>query len=234
MSPGPFTSGPDALDGANLLRMARAVIFDLDGTLVDSLADIAAATNACLEAAGFPTHPQERYREFVGDGLTALVRRALGTRGELESMCSAVATRYASACTERTRPYPGIEDILVELRRRGLRLGVLSNKPDPLTRDVTRLLFGPAAFDVVAGERPGTPRKPDPTSALWMARTLGVEPSECVFVGDSPVDLATAHAARMTAVAVSWGYRSAVDFEPHRPHLLVDRPESLLDLIASV
>ena len=190
-------------------RRPRGVIFDLDGTLADSLEDIAAAMNRTLAAHGFPLHPASAYRTFVGEGVRKLVERALppGTEQLRESFLGAYQADYAEHLLDATRLFPGIPEVLDGLRSAGVPVGVLSNKPDLPTRRMVDALCSRWKFGAVFGERPGVPRKPDPTLALVLADALGAPPETVAFVGDTSVDMLTARAASMRPVGVLWGFR---------------------------
>jgi phosphoglycolate phosphatase len=210
----------------------RGVIFDLDGTLLDSLGDLAAAMNRTLAARGFPTHPLDAYRAFVGEGVQKLAERALppGKQDERSALVAAYQADYAQHLTDDTAPYPGIQALLDGLAARRFPTAVLSNKPDGPTRQLVESLLGRWAFRAVAGERPGVPRKPDPAAALQLAEAMGLQPHEVAFVGDTLVDMACARAAGMRPFGVLWGFRpqevaaSGV--------ATVRRPEELLELLA--
>jgi phosphoglycolate phosphatase len=212
-------------------RPPVAILLDLDGTLVDSLEDIADAMNATLREAGMPTHATETYRGFVGHGLAALVRCAMAPGGDHAALLASARARYEAHCVDRTRPYPSVPGMLAELRRRDIPLAVLSNKPHSMTQRVVRELLADTSFAVVMGDTPGTPRKPDPTGALGIARTLGVDASHCWLVGDSAVDLETAGAAQMVGIGVTWGFRPLEELRAAEPAALVDSPEALVRLV---
>lgn len=192
----------------------RAALFDLDGTLLDTLEDLAEACNRVRAGLDLPPHPVEAYRRFVGDGARVLVVRMLPENlrdraGAVEAALAGFQREYAACWQTRTRPYPGIADMLDELSAAGLRLAVLSNKPDFFTKLCVATLLARWSFDPVLGQREGVPKKPDPAGALEAARLMGVTPAETIFVGDSDVDMATAKAAGMTAVGALWGFRGA-------------------------
>ncbi|MBV1857221.1 MAG: HAD-IA family hydrolase [Nannocystaceae bacterium] len=208
-----------------------AVLFDLDGTLVDSLGDIAASTNVCLAAAGFPTHSQDVIRGFVGNGIGALVERALGphaTPVRIESVLAAIRGHYQRHSTDRTRPFPGITKLLQTLTERGLSLGVVSNKPHEMTVHIVRDLFPGVPFDFVTGESSDIPRKPDPTGLLTACAALGVSPRAAVYVGDTGVDIEAARAANVRSIAVTWGFRDRAALESARPDHWATEPGDIL------
>ncbi len=185
------------------------VIFDLDGTLADSLADIASAMNRTLRAHGFPVHPVQAFRTFVGEGVRKLVERALppGTEAVREAFIAAYQADYAEHLLDETRLFPGIAAVLDGLQSAGVPVAVLSNKPELPTRRLVDALCGRWEFRAVFGERPGVPRKPDPASALALADALGAPPGSVALVGDTGVDVLTARAASMRPVGVLWGFR---------------------------
>jgi phosphoglycolate phosphatase len=194
----------------------RAVIFDLDGTLVDSLADIGESVNQVLVERGFPTHSLADYRSFVGDGMGMLIRRVLpedrrADDATVDALVNRLKEVYGPRSDRLTHPYDGIADLLDALTERGLPLAVLSNKPHELTVDLVRRLLGAWSFAPVFGQRPQVPRKPDPAAALEIAKCLGLAPPDILYVGDTPTDLETARAAGMPAIAAGWGFRSEAE-----------------------
>jgi phosphoglycolate phosphatase len=211
----------------------RAVLFDLDGTLLDSLADIAQAMNIVLRESGLAGHSCDSYRAFVGDGVAKLVERALppGHRGpeEIAACVHRMREVYGQCCSDRTRPYEGIPELLDALVERGLALAVLSNKPHDLTVRLVSELLAPWAFACVFGERAGVPRKPDPSSAREVATVLGVAPAECLYIGDTPTDMATARAAGMPSVGACWGFRDAEELRGAQAGALASTPAEVLD-----
>ncbi|AGC48723.1 phosphoglycolate phosphatase [Myxococcus stipitatus DSM 14675] len=213
----------------------RAVFFDLDGTLVDSLGDIADAMNHSLARHGLPTHPESAYRHFVGEGVRELARRAVPA-GREELAAAVLETyrpHYEAHLFDRTAAYPGILGMLSALAEQGVVMGVLSNKSDgPVKQLVERLLPG-VPFRVVYGERPGVPRKPDPTAVLGMAAELGVAPVTCGFVGDTAVDMLTARAAGMYGVGVTWGFRDAAELHANGARAVATTAEELLAALRS-
>jgi phosphoglycolate phosphatase len=211
----------------------RAVIFDLDGTLVDSLRDIGEAMNHALAAHGLPTHPLKEYRRFVGDGVKVLVSRVVpAERAELQTpVREAYLAFYAEHLLDHTQPFPGLLEVLARLEGEGVKRAVLSNKPDASTRHLVSTLFPRVRFDAVYGERAGVPRKPDPTSALGVAAELGVAPGDCAFIGDTSVDMDTSRAAGMFGVGVAWGFRDQAELEAHGARAFVQTAEQLLQVL---
>lgn len=211
----------------------RAVLFDLDGTLLDTLQDIADAANRVLADAGLPTHPFDAYRRFVGRGVRALLERATADAKGLDDRwldraVQSFAATYRETWNRHTRPYAGIEELIERLRESGVLLAVLSNKPDEFTRLCVDEYFGGDVFQQVRGERVGKARKPDPGAALEIAEALGVAPSDFLFVGDSDVDMRTAVAAGMTPVGALWGFRTAEELRAAGARVLLERPRELL------
>lgn len=187
----------------------RALIFDLDGTLVESLPGIAASLNRALTQHGLPGQSHDNVRGFIGDGAVKLVQRALATVSRIdltESVLKNFAADYAVSWPHGTFVYQGMLELLADLEARGIPLAVLSNKPHAFTVEIVEKLFPQIHFTVVLGNREALPHKPDPTGALEIAKTLGVAPEDCTIIGDSTMDLDTAKNAGMRSIAVTWGY----------------------------
>ncbi len=217
-------------------RTYRAVAFDLDGTLLNTLEDLANATNEALAAAGYPTHPVTAYRQFVGSGLQTLVRRALpaGSAVSPESLAELVrrtGDNYARDWAVTTRPYPGIRELLEELRRRDVPLAVVTNKPHDWTLSMLGHFFPENPFQTVQGAMPGLPHKPDPTGARNTAQRLGLPTESIAFVGDSDVDMLTAHNAGMGAFGVAWGFRGAEELRRAGADRIITNPLEILELV---
>lgn len=212
----------------------HAVLFDLDGTLIDSLVDIADATNRMLAQRGLPRQPYARFPQFIGEGASKLVERALAAAGaemtdvELDAGLESFRQEYARALVVHTRPYPGVLAMLEALQAAGVRLAVLSNKPDPWVHEIVPRLLPGIDFVAVQGQKPDVPRKPDPAAALALCSRLGAEPAEAVFVGDSAVDMMTAQAAGMRPVAVGWGFATRAELLAAQPEQLHDTAEALM------
>jgi len=211
-----------------------AAIFDLDGTLIDSLRDIGEAMNRTLAAMGFPEHALERYAVFVGDGVKQLVQRALPPGQQSENIVAAFLDAYrrdyGTYWHDHTRAYPGIPELLRELVEAGIPLGVLSNKPDRVTQQCVEWFFPDIPFIAVAGQKEEVPRKPDPTAALAMAEAMNRPPAACVFVGDTSTDMLTATAAGMFPAGVLWGFRGEAELVESGARLIADTPEALRGL----
>jgi phosphoglycolate phosphatase len=215
-------------------RVTRAALFDLDGTLLDTLEDLADAGNTVLAAMGFPTHPTDAYRYLVGEGVEMLGRRALPpeqTDGDLLQRFVVEMRRvYAERSTAKTRPYEGVPAMLDRLTRQGIPLAILSNKPDDSTQELARALLPSWRFEVVRGARSDVPRKPDPTAALQIACRLGVAPEDFLYLGDSGTDMRTATAAGMFAVGALWGFRDEQELRENGADALARHPSEVGDL----
>jgi len=211
----------------------RAALFDLDGTLLDSLHDIGEAMNHALTLHGLPTHSLSDYRRFVGEGVRVLVARAVPTGSEdtRAAVLASYKSYYAAHLLEHTRPYPGVLGVLSRLAGEGVMLAVLSNKPDEATRRLVAALLPDVPFGAVYGERVGVPRKPDPTAALGIALELGVEPGDCAFIGDTAVDMDTARAAGMYSVGVTWGFRDVEELQAQGARALAHTADELLQAL---
>lgn len=211
----------------------KAAVFDLDGTLADTLEDLADSMNAALEEFGFPRHGVDPYRYFVGRGMLNLARSAApeGTdEAALADLRDNMVARYRSNWAVKTRPYSGIPELLPAMKKRGLRLAVLSNKPDVFTKLMVERFF-PGVFDSVAGARDDVPIKPDPAGALAIARDFGVDPAACLYLGDTNTDMKTGRAAGMFTIGVSWGFRPVRELEEAGAQAVIDAPAEALRYI---
>jgi phosphoglycolate phosphatase len=215
----------------------KIVVFDLDGTLIDSLGDLADAMNAVLDRLGHPTHPRDGYRFMVGDGIETLVRRALppGTLNDsiVADVVHQMRAEYSTRWTATTRPFPGIPQLLDTLRARRFLTAVLSNKPDNPTREIVDELFMDGDFDIVRGALDDVPLKPDPFSVLDIISELDQTPERSVFVGDTAVDMKTGVNAGMLTVGVTWGFRARHELVAAGADHIIDQPLELLDLLDS-
>ncbi len=212
---------------------ARAVIFDLDGTLLDTLTDIANAANKSLAQLGQPPHPESDYKIYVGEGADVLARRVLPADKQTlaPEMLRLYAANYSAHAFDHTAPYPGIIPLLDALTQRGIALAVLTNKLQAATEQVMQRYFPNHHFAALHGHREGVPKKPDPAPALQLARDINVAPQNCIFVGDSKTDMLTARAAGMTAVGCLWGFRDRKELIENGAQHLIATPIELLALL---
>ena len=212
------------------------IVFDCDGTLVDTLEDIAAAMNQSLVFHGFPAVPLEQYRDMVGWGIVRLAVLALPEAARTEETVQKVAGNAARIYGEqplvKSKPYPGIPELAAALRReKKMKLAVLSNKPDPVLRQVIAGLFPPETFDAVYGDRPGQPRKPDASLVWELLVSLDREPRDTLFVGDSEIDMETARNSGCYPLGVSWGFRPRTTLEAAGAARIIDRPDEVWELL---
>lgn len=213
--------------------MKRAVIFDLDGTLLNTLPDIAAAMNRALAQAGLPAHPEEAYKLFTGDGAKNLTLRALGKRTDLFDQVYAFYSQdYARNSRVHTAPYPGIPDMLKTLSNAGMKLCVLSNKGDSDVRQVIAHYFRDIPFAHVQGVREGGPVKPDPRGPLEVAEAVGLPGEAFWYVGDTVTDMRCARNAGMESVAVTWGFQTREMLSEAAPDHWADSSQALTFLLA--
>ena len=213
----------------------KAVLFDLDGTLLDTLEDLADSTNAVLKRLDFPSHPVEAYKFLVGGGAESLVSRALpqGQRHDkmVERGVEELGIQYGRRWADKTHAYAGVADLLDGVTERRIPMAVLSNKPDAFTKMIVARFLGRWKFGAVLGARPGVPHKPDPASALEVARLLGTAPADFLYLGDTNTDVWTALAAGMHPVGALWGFRSAEELTAAGAEMLVEHPLDVLSLL---
>ena len=207
----------------------KACVFDVDGTLLDSLRDIAESLNACLELLGLPVYPVADYRYMVGEGIPKLCERAVGATHPhmVERLAELARPQYRTRALRHTRPYPGVPELVERLHAQGVKLAVLSNKPDELTRRVVRAFWPTDRFEAVVGYIEEQYRKPHPHYLLEICRQLGVSPEQTWLIGDTPVDIETARAAGAVGVGVTWGFRTRDDLIRAGAQRIVDRPDEL-------
>lgn len=214
----------------------KAFIFDLDGTLIDSLADLAEAINRMLVENGYPPQPMQVFPRYIGDGVKALVERAIPAEAlpaeNLDARVADYQRHYTDTWHDKTTPYMGIIEVLEELQSRDIKLAVLSNKPQAFTQLCCDHFFPQTKFHAVIGARDGVPRKPHPAGALEICQILDVQPSECVYIGDSGIDMELAVNAGMFPAGVSWGFRGEAELLAHGAQLIVRHPDDLLCLVA--
>ena len=213
----------------------KAVLFDLDGTLLNTLDDIADAVNRTLAVRGLPAHDCEAYRWFIGDGARVLVTRALPehrrTEDEIDSCLAAFKNEYSRNWHHKTHPYAGIPRLVAMLQTAGIKMAVVTNKPHTFSETCCRHYFPPGTFDAVVGQKDGHPVKPDPYPAFQAAAFLQVTPSDCLFLGDSGIDMETALAAGMFPVGALWGFRPQDELETAGAAACIAHPRELLKWI---
>lgn len=217
--------------------MKHGLIFDLDGTLVDSLRGISGSVNHALAASGLPTHSIKAVRGFIGNGARLLIERAASPAVEenlLLTLEGAFKTHYDVSWPAGTSPYDGITDMLEALQAAGHPLAVLSNKPHPFTETIVAKLFPSITFSSVLGQRAGIPHKPDPTGALEIAKTFGLDPGICAVIGDSTMDIETAQNAGMCAIAVTWGFQDHTRLIEAKADHFAQNPAELLEIIGKL
>ncbi|MDL2123129.1 MAG: HAD family hydrolase [Deltaproteobacteria bacterium] len=213
----------------------KAVIFDLDGTLLNSLEDIAGSANKILATHCFPTHKPDDYKIFVGSGISELMTRALPEKERdpdtVDDYVKEYREEYARNWNARTKPYAGIAAMLDELVSRKIKLAVLSNKLHAFTKQCVNELLPRWKFNIVMGLQNDIPPKPDPASALQIAKQLNIDPPHILYVGDSDIDMKTAVAAYMHPVGVLWGFRTKEELQKNGAKTLIEKPQELLALI---
>ena len=210
----------------------KAVIFDLDGTLLYTLPDIAGSMNRVLRRFGLPEHPVEKYCYMVGNGAMKLTERAVGGRLDMRNQVyAAYREEYAAHTCDLTAPYPGIPELLAKLKERGILTAVFSNKDHEDTLSVLEHYFAPGTFSMTLGHKQGLALKPAPDGALLIAKTLGVAASEFLYTGDTGTDMDCGNVAGMTTVGVTWGFRPREELKIHQACHIIDRPEEMLLLL---
>ena len=212
----------------------RAVLFDLDGTLLDTLHDIADSANAVLAGHGFPTYAATMYRQFVGEGVATLLARALPADCRDPQRIAQYAAEFREVYGQKwnvhTQPYEGIVPLLDKLSAEHVPMAVLSNKPDEFTQKCVRQYLPRAGFAAVVGQRDTHPRKPDPTAALALACQLSVPADQFLYLGDSAVDMETARRAGMQPIGAGWGFRSRQELRDGGAAAIIDHPLDLLEI----
>ena len=215
--------------------MKKLVIFDLDGTLLDTIADLAESANHALKQLGYPTRDVETIRTFVGNGVNKLLFRALPDEEKTEENMMRMRTHfvpyYDAHNADLSAPYPGIVALLEELQAKGLRMAVASNKYQEATVKLVKHYFPMIDFVEVLGQREGINVKPDPTIVFDILKKAGVSKEETLYVGDSGVDMQTAINAGVDAIGVTWGFRPRTELEDFQPMGLIDQAEELLGLV---
>lgn len=217
--------------------MIKAVLFDLDGTLADSLADLADSTDYALSVLGFSPHNLNEYKYFVGDGIPKLIERALPSdkkSPEIQKKCLDIfMERYREHYHDKTRAYDGITELLSSLKKAGLKTAVISNKAQEMAEKVVTKLFG-NSFDAVAGKREGFPAKPDPSLTLEVVKEIGLTPDLCALVGDSGMDMAAAVNGGLLPIGVLWGFRTKEELLKNGAQYTVSEPNQIIDIITEL
>lgn len=216
--------------------MYKACIFDLDGTLTDTLESLTYSVNATLRELGLGQITPAQCKEFVGSGARRLIEQSIQASGDpeasrIEEAMEAYGRIFKIHCTYHVAPYDGIEDMLQELKKEGVQLAVLSNKPHLQTQDVVATFFEKDTFARVYGQQEGIPRKPDPAAVHMILEELGVSAEECLYIGDSDVDMLTGCAAGVSSVGVTWGFRSKEVLMEHGATYIVDKPQEIVSIV---
>ena len=215
--------------------MIHTILFDLDGTLLNTIDDLADAAYWVCAQNGWPQHTVAEYKYMVGNGIPKLVERfspaEARTPDRLAETLAQFTARYDAHKEDKTAPYPGIPELLKELKAAGIQTAVFSNKADALCGKIIEHYFGPGAFSAVRGSRPGVPTKPDPTGLWDLMRQLNADPATTLFVGDSDVDILTGHNAGLPAMGAVWGFRGAGELTAAGAEALAFRPGDILDYI---
>ncbi len=213
----------------------KAVLFDLDGTINNTVNDIAASGNYALSKHGFPTHPADSFKLFAGSGTYIMLQRAMPEEhkndGSVELIIDDYLEHYSVHSMDTTAPYEGIRELIDEVKARGYKMAVVTNKPDAVAKQLLADMF-PDKFDVVIGQIDGMPVKPNPAMPLLAMDELGVKPDECVFVGDSGVDIMTGKNSGAYPIGVLWGFRGREELLECGAKELIEKPCELLDILA--
>lgn len=216
--------------------MKKAVIFDLDGTLADSLESMQYCSNYAIGTCGFPEIPLEKFKIFVGDGAETLIRRCLAYSGDVEGEYFEKAFLqyqmfFKEHCMYHVKPYDGICSMLEELKKNGIKIAVFSNKPHERTVDVVESLFGKGYFDEILGQSNKRPKKPHPDGVFYLAEKMQVSMEDVVYVGDTNTDMMTGKSANAWTVGVLWGFRDREELEKFRADVIIDKPSDILQQV---
>ena len=216
--------------------MKKAVIFDLDGTLADSLESIWYCANYAIGTCGFDPIPLEKYNIFVGDGADTLIKRCLAYSGDTEAEYFEKAFLqyqlfFKEHCMYHVKPYDGIPETLDALKQAGIKIAVFSNKPHERTVDVVETLFGKDYFDEILGQADDRPKKPSPNGVFYLAEKLGVEIQDIAYVGDTSTDMMTGKSAGAWTIGVLWGFRGRDELEKYKADVIIDKPSDILSQV---
>ena len=212
--------------------MYKTVLFDLDGTLLNTIDDLADSANRVCAAHGWPQYETAQYRYFVGNGIPKLVERfspaSCRSPEQLAATLAEFSARYDTHKEDKTAPYPGIPELLAALKAEGIQTAVFSNKADAFCGKIIEHYFGPDSFSLVRGSRPGVPTKPDPAGVYALMQDIGADPKTTLFIGDSDVDILTGHNAGLPALGVLWGFRGEAELTAAGADALAAKPEDIL------
>lgn len=216
--------------------MKKAVIFDLDGTLADSLESIQYCANYAIGTCGFEPIPLEKYKIFVGDGADTLIKRCLAYSGDVDGEFYEKAflqyqVFFKDNCMYHVKPYEGIVETLEELKKAGVKIAVFSNKPHDRTVDVVESLFGAGYFDEILGHSDDRPKKPNPEGVYYLVEKFGVNTEDIAYIGDTSTDMMTGKSAGAWTVGVLWGFRDREELEKHKADVIIDKPADILSQV---
>ncbi len=216
--------------------MYKACIFDLDGTLLDTVESIAYSANRALKKCGFSEHPIEEYKMFAGDGQLELIRRCVKASGgnnatDVDNVMKEYIKLFKNDCLYHVKPYEGITELLRELKNHDIKVNVLSNKAHINVIYIIDEIFGKDSFDIVMGQQESIERKPSPEGALIIAERLNVKPEECIYIGDTNTDMKTGKSAGMYTIGVTWGFRDYEELREQQPDGIIDKPEEILSIL---
>lgn len=218
--------------------MIKAVLFDLDGTLVNTLCDLANSVNFVLKNCGFPERPQENFKQYVGNGISKMIERALPKEKSdfktAEKLKAMFLEHYKEHCTDKSEVYEGIRKLLESLKNYGIKVCVVTNKAQKMCDEVLKKAFGDFEFDSVIGQREDIPMKPQPHMSYVAMNEIGVNPDECLFVGDSYTDMRTGASAGNIPVGVLWGYRDEKELLDSGAMFIVKKPNEILDIVKEI
>ncbi|MDR2424859.1 MAG: HAD family hydrolase [Prevotellaceae bacterium] len=216
----------------NMKKTYKAVIFDLDGTLINSIPDIADSMNRILEKFGYPEYTYEQYRLFLGRGIRRLVEICIppeqANESNIDLIYNLMVEEYSDNCTEKTVVYDGIDNLLNRLSAKGVKLAVLSNKADSITQKICRILFRSHRFEQILGATEQFPRKPDPGSALYLAEQIAVRPEDIFYLGDTGIDMETAQAAGFFPAGAAWGFRGSAELANANACFIASKPDDCM------
>jgi len=214
--------------------MKKGIIFDLDGTLLNSLVDIADAVNFVLEQNHFPVHEFDAYKQFIGNGIDVLARKALPkdiSKSDFNLYFEEIKVSYKLRQNTRTAPYDGILSLLEELNRKDIKIAILSNKPHEFVEPTVNRYFPNIKFEIMLGSRPNTPRKPHPEAVYEILDYLTLKKEECFFIGDTSTDINTGKNANIDSIGVTWGFRDKEELKNSGAKFIVDIPSQILNFI---